>query len=128
MNNNIEMMIVFYVANQEKSKEFYKKLLKRAPVLDVPGMTEFFISQNTKLGLMPESGIYKLLGEKIINPSSANGIPRCELYIKCENPEEEILHLEKIGGTIISYAEKRNWGDIVSYGADYDGNILAFYS
>ncbi len=121
------MMIVFYVANQEKSKEFYKKMLKREPVLDVSGMTEFFISENTKLGLMPENGIYGLLKEKIKHPSFANGIPRCELYIKCENPEQEILFLENNGGTIISHAEKRNWGDVVSYGIDFDGNILAFY-
>lgn len=44
---------------------------------------------------MTESGIYKLLGEKIKNPSSANGIPRCELYIKCENPEKKFCIWKK---------------------------------
>src|SRR3989344_5731939 len=55
---------ILYVADQEKSKLFYEKLLAISPSLHVPGMTEFDLSPNCKLGLMPENGIAKILNNK----------------------------------------------------------------
>lgn len=53
--------IILYVANQEASRAFYEAVLAQAPGLDVPGMTEFAIGESVILGLMPESGILRLL-------------------------------------------------------------------
>ncbi len=41
--------IILYVANQENSKKFYTALLKEKPILDVPGMTSFQLTENTYL-------------------------------------------------------------------------------
>jgi hypothetical protein len=72
---------ILYVKNQQLSKEFYQKLLSASPVLDVPGMTEFLLEKNVKLGLMPEDGIQKILANRVPHPATGNGIPRCELYL-----------------------------------------------
>jgi catechol 2,3-dioxygenase-like lactoylglutathione lyase family enzyme len=81
-NKMITSHFILYVSDQEKSTQFYEKTLAIKPRLNVPGMTEFELSNGTIFGLMPETGIKRLLGEKIKDPSKANGIPRAELLIE----------------------------------------------
>ncbi|MFA6594749.1 MAG: VOC family protein [Bacilli bacterium] len=120
------MMFIIYAKNQEKAKNFYESLLGYKPTLDVPGMTEFALAPNVSLGIMPETGIMRLLENKIPNPTQANGIPRCEIYLYVDNPDEFLEKLVKAGGKKISLGKFRNWSDFVSYGLDPDGNVLAF--
>lgn len=116
---------ILYVSNQEKSKEFYRTLLNKKPSLDVPGMTEFLLEENCKLGLMPNDGIVKILGGKTPHPSEGTGIPRCELYLYFENPVEVFQRAIIAGANVISSIGKRNWGDRVGYLSDADGHIIA---
>lgn len=118
--------IIFYVKDQQISKQFYSRILNATPTLDVPGMVEFTISEGLKLGLMPESGISKIICPMLPNPSSGNGIPRCELYLLTIN---HLLFFERAlsaGAKLISHPLLRDWGHIVSYVADPDGHVLAF--
>jgi uncharacterized glyoxalase superfamily protein PhnB len=120
------LLVILYVENQQKSCEFYKKLLLLEPILDVEGMTEFQISESSILGLMPESGIQTILNDTVPNPKSGNQIPRCELYLPVENPTEYLERALTLGAKKVSEEKPRNWGDTVSYCADLDGHILAF--
>ncbi len=122
--NEIEFII--YVSNQDRSKDFYERLLNIKPSLNVPGMTEFKLSENVKLGLMPENGISKIISNKLPHPQKGNGIPRCELYLKVENPNEYIKRGIESGGNEISKLQDRDWGDKVGYISDLDGHIIAF--
>lgn len=122
----MEIEFILYVANQKKSKDFYESILNKKPVLDVPGMTEFLLDEKTKLGLMPEIGINKILAGTTPNPSDGNGIPRCELYLKNENFQVYYQNAIKAGAKIISPPSPRDWGDLVAYVADPDGHIIAF--
>lgn len=117
---------ILYVTNQERSKQFYEQLLNREPTLDVEGMTEFNLSASTKLGLMPENGIAKILGNKTPHPKTGSGIPRCELYLKVKNANAYIERGLMFGGKLISPLKKRDWGDKVGYISDLDGHIIAF--
>ncbi|KJS06729.1 MAG: hypothetical protein VR77_03805 [Flavobacteriales bacterium BRH_c54] len=117
---------ILYVANQEKSKYFYEELLNLKPSLHVPGMTEFQLSERTKLGLMPENGIATILGHSTPHPNTGNGIPRCELYLKVKNAEDYIQKGIQLGAKMISPLKQRNWGDKVGYIADTDGHVIAF--
>ncbi|WP_459195379.1 VOC family protein [Wukongibacter baidiensis] len=119
-------MFILYVRDQEKSKYFYKELLGFEPFLDVPGMIEFKLSRNVILGIMPEDGIVKVLEEKIPHPHGANGIPRSEIYIYVDSPENYYDKLIEAGGEGISKAATRPWGDYVSHGSDLDGHIIGF--
>ena len=96
------------------------------PSLNVPGMTEFKLSESHVLGLMPESGIKKLLGDKLPDPKAGNGIPRVELYIKVKNPEIYLSRSLGAGAVVVSEIKPRDWGDSAGYVLDPDGHVLAF--
>jgi uncharacterized glyoxalase superfamily protein PhnB len=122
----MEVEFILYVANQELSKNFYSKVLDASPVLHVPGMTEFQLHSHVKLGLMPETGINKILRGKTPDPASANGIPRCELYLKVPFIDSYIDRALKTGAKMVSETADRDWGDKACYLADPDGHIIAF--
>ncbi len=121
-----EFEFILYVSNQEKSTLFYESLLKIKPSLNVPGMTEFKLSKFVKLGLMPESGIAKIISPQMPNPKKGSGIPRCELYLKVKNADEYVKRGILLGAMEISELKNRDWGDKVGYIADLDGHIIAF--
>lgn len=99
---------ILYVNDQQASTEFYTRLFRQKPNLNVPGMTEFILAENCKLGLMPNKGIAKILSDKTPHPDNGNGIPRCELYLYVENIELEFENASKIGAKFIS----RLWTEI----------------
>ncbi|KXK40197.1 MAG: hypothetical protein J5I52_12580 [Saprospiraceae bacterium] len=117
---------ILYVNNQQASAEFYTKLFRQSPDLDVPGMTEFKLAENCKLGLMPNKGIAKILEDKTPHPDLGNGIPRCELYFYVKNIELEFDNAINIEAKLISAIKARDWGDKVCYFSDMDGHIIAF--
>ncbi len=117
---------ILYVSNQEASCQFYTQLFRQTPCLHVPGMTEFLLAPNCKLGLMPNSGIAAILSDKTPHPALGNGIPRCELYLYVDAIEAEFANALQCGAKLISPIEPRNWGDNVCYFADLDGHIIAF--
>jgi len=119
---------ILYVENQEISTEFYTKILRRKPDLNVPGMTEFQLTDDFTLGLMPNSRIAKILAGRTPPPESGTGIPRCELYLYVDDIEGELNNILQNNIELISGLEKRNWGDKTFYFADPDGHIIAFAS
>jgi uncharacterized glyoxalase superfamily protein PhnB len=118
--------IILYVKNQDLSARFYQKLFRCEPDLNVPGMTEFNVFENLKIGLMPAEGIMRLLGNSIPNPDQADGIPRCELYFIVEDVHVEFDHAIGCGAIMISPVLLRDWGDYVCYVSDPDGHVIAF--
>ena len=121
-----QAQIILYVADQPKSRDFYSAIFGKRPALDVPGMTEFELADNLKLGLMPETGIARILGDKMPHPSTGSGIPRCELYLLTDDVEAWYERALNAGAIEISKIQARDWGDTVGYVADPDGHILAF--
>ena len=117
---------ILYVRDQERSTQFYSTVLGQKPRLHVPGMTEFSLSETCILGLMPEAGIKRLLGEKLPDPVSASGIPRSEIYLRVEDPDSYHQRSLEAGANELSPLEKRSWGDVVAYSLDLDGHVLAF--
>ncbi len=117
---------ILYVADQERSSAFYAAVLGRSPRLDVPGMTEFELPGGGVLGLMPEAGIRRLLGEQLPDPASAHGVPRAELYLT--HPHADACHARALraGATELSPMLHRDWGDHAAYSLDLDGHVLAF--
>ncbi len=120
------IQFILYVKDQRASSLFYSNLLQLTPSLDVPGMTEFTLTETVKLGLMPEEGIAKIIANKLPHPHKGNGIPRCELYLKVKNPAAYIQRGLSLGGKEISKLQNRDWGDIAGYLSDLDGHIIAF--
>lgn len=119
---------ILYVTEQERSRDFYVRVLASEPRLDVPGMTEFELPGGAVLGLMPESGIRKLLGAALPDPAGANGIPRAELYLLVPDPAAQHARALQAGARELSPLQVRSWGHHVAYSLDLDGHVLAFAS
>jgi catechol 2,3-dioxygenase-like lactoylglutathione lyase family enzyme len=118
--------IILYVADQRRSAEFYRAVLRQEPHLDVPGMTEFLLTEQCTLGLMPEDGIARLLGPSIPHPGQAGGVPRCELYLHVDDVRDTFEHAQRCGARVLDAPAERDWGHLVAYLADPDGHVLAF--
>lgn len=117
---------ILYVSDLEQSSLFYENLFRRKADLNVPGMVEFKLAPNCKLGLMPNDGIARILDGKTPHPASGIGIPRCELYLYVDDLQLEFDNALQIGAKLISPISDRNWGDRVCYFADPDGHMVAF--
>jgi uncharacterized glyoxalase superfamily protein PhnB len=118
--------IILYVHDQTRSAEFYSRVFDCEPTLNVPGMTEFPLSESCTLGLMPEAGIKRLLGDLLPDPARGNGIPRAEIYLRVENAAAFHRRSIEAGATELSPLADRDWGDRVAYSLDLDGHVLAF--
>lgn len=117
---------ILYVADQARSRQFYRAALACEPRLDVPGMTEFQLARDAVLGLMPEAGIRRLLGEVLPWDAAAAGAPRAELYLQVEDVAVCHARALQAGARELSPPLPRNWGELVGYCADPDGHVLAF--
>ena len=116
---------ILYVTDQEASRRFYESVLAQAPILDVPGMTEFAVCESVTIGLMPERGIRRLLNlnaDGVTDPSQIRG----ELYLIGEKPEAYHERALLAGAKELSPMSPRDWGDSVAYSLDPDGYVLAF--
>ena len=119
-------LFVLYVADQARSCAFYRAVLGVEPTLDVPGMTEFALTGGGYLGLMPATGIVRLLGDAIPDPTAAAGVPRAELYLVVDHPAAYHARAIAAGAGELSPLLARDWGDVAAYALDPDGHVLAF--
>ena len=117
---------ILYVADQNRSARFYERVLGQKPRLDVPGMTEFELSADGVLGLMPAAGIKRLLGERLPDPDGAKGVPRAELYLLVVDPGAAHRRALENGAREMSPLLPRGWGHEAAYSLDLDGHVLAF--
>lgn len=117
---------ILYVADQPQSTAFYSAVLAIEPSLNVPGMTEFSVSEDTILGLMPEAGAVRLFGDAITPPTAAGSSPRAEIYLVVEDAERYHRRAIQNGAREISEMRERDWGHTAAYSIDPDGYVIAF--
>ena len=122
----MKVHVIFYVANQDRSSAFYREVLGAEPSLDVPGMTEFTLSESSVLGLMPEEGISRLLAPKLDVPAGGRSDYRAELYLVVDDPSSYHARALAAGAEELSAVQARDWGHVAGYSRDADGYILAF--
>ncbi len=115
---------ILYVSNQESSTEFYIKTLGIQPRLNVPGMTEFDLSDTAVLGLMPYMSISRLIGRQIMREKEAG--PKAEIYLIVDDPNSFHRRALSAGATELSPMQLRDWGHEAGYSIDINGNIIAF--
>ena len=118
--------IILYVNDQGKSRDFYAAVLAMKPALDVPGMTEFRLNDGCVLGLMPEKGIKRLLGDKLPDPALAGGYPKAEIYLTVDEPAVYHARALEAGAKELSSLKAMDWGDTAAYSLDPDHHVLVF--
>lgn len=122
----MEAFIIFFIENQETTRDFYTEVLNIRPTLDVPGMIEFTLPDGTKIGFMPNGNIKKLLGEKLPDPARSTGTPRSEIYLIVNDATRCHERAISCGAREIQPLQPMPWGQDVAYSLDPDGHILAF--
>ena len=120
-----EALFILYVREQAASTTFYEHVLGKVPRLNVPGMTEFQLTDTSVLGLMPEAGIKRLL-PNMPDPASGNGTPRAELYLYVDEPATVYDRALAAGAQPLDGLGLRDWGDKAAYCLDPDGHVVAF--
>lgn len=113
---------VLWVPDQAAARDFYARVLERTPRLDVPGMTEIELD-GAVLGLMPEAGIRRLLGDAL--PPIGTGA-RAELYLYVDDPAAHLARALEAGARELSTLAPRPWGDRAAYVLDPFGHVVAF--
>lgn len=119
---------ILYVQDQALSTAFYAQVLGLEPELNVPGMTEFRLSAETVLGLMPVAGIERLLGLADGAAAPAPSAARAELYLIVDDAQAYHRRALAAGARELSPLSARDWGDSVAYSIDADGYVLALAS
>ena len=114
---------ILFVSDPDLSRDFYRRVLECEPCLDVPGMTEFPLSSDFRLGLMPVAGARRLLA---LDVPEQPGVARAELYLYVDRPQAYLQRALEAGGQLVSPLSLRNWGDEAGYVLDLDGHLLAF--
>lgn len=117
---------ILYVEDQQRAAAFYTAVLDIQPRLHVPGMTEYDLPGGGVLGLMPESGIRRLLGDSLGDPAVARGVARAELYMVLPNAMAYHRRALAHGARELSTMQPRSWGHVAAYVQDADGHVLAF--
>ena len=117
---------ILYVADQATATAFWRAALDMEPSLNVPGMTEFAMASGVVLGLMPEKGIARLLGAALPDPANGNGVPRCEVYLRVQDPAAALARAVSAGARLLADVAPRDWGDEAGYCLAPDGHVLAF--
>ena len=117
--------LILFVRDQERARAFYEAALGFPPRLHVPGMTEFGLSGGAVLGLMPETGIRRLVPSQP-DPVLARGAPRAELYLVVTSPADALARALAAGASALSPVLPRDWGDDAGYCLNPDGHLLAF--
>jgi uncharacterized glyoxalase superfamily protein PhnB len=90
-------------------------------------MTEFLLTEQTTLGIMPITSIKRLL-QDLPDPDKGRGIPRAEVYLTVDNPAAYHQRSLEQGARELSPLCRRNWGDEAAYSLDPDGHVLVFAS
>lgn len=117
---------ILYVSDQARASAFYRSVLRVVPALDVPGMTELHLDEDVVLGLMPQDGIKRLLGDALPDPATGAGVPRAELYLVVDDPAAYHARALAAGARELSELGPRTWGHEVAYSIDLDGHVIAF--
>jgi len=127
----MEVETVLFVADQARAAAFYEAVLAAAPRLDVPGMTEFELAPGSVLGLMPVTGIRRLLptlAPRPEAPAAAGRGPTGELYLVVADPDALIGRAVAAGARLLDPLALRDWGHRAAYLLDPDGHLLVVAS
>lgn len=117
---------ILYVDDQKKSADFYAVVLNKNPRLNAPGMTEFELTKDAILGLMPRTSLLRLLGNKLAGSEEPAGLLRAEIYLVVDNPGQYHRRALSAGAQNLSDLAERDWGHMAAYCLDLDGHVLAF--
>jgi predicted enzyme related to lactoylglutathione lyase len=117
-------IVILAVTDLACARRFYEACFDWPLQVETPVYLEFGLPEGLRLGLYRKEGFEKNLGLPVAStPSGAVG--PTELYLYDPEPEQIIARALQAGGRLLAPLRPRDWGDLVGYLADPDGNVIA---
>lgn len=118
-------LTILAVSDLPRAARFYEEVFGWRRHVDVPVYVEFEIPEGPALGVYLRGGFARNTGRP-----AAPGVPASttstELYFRVDDVEGAVRRALAAGAELLSPPVPRDWGDVVAYVADPDGNVLAF--
>lgn len=125
MIREVKTHFILYVADRRSSSQFYSSVPAISSTLDVPGLTEFQLSDAVVLSLIPEASAERLLaGQVLIAYPPAERVSRCEIYMLVDDTNDFRFRALAAGARELSPLTRRDRGHTVAYSLDADGHVL----
>jgi predicted enzyme related to lactoylglutathione lyase len=117
------ILTILAVTDLERSVDFYTSAFGWPVRVTVPAYVEFELPDGNGLGLYRREAFAGNTGQEP-HAVPAGATTGTEIYLRCADLEAGARRVEEAGGRILSPAAPRDWGDVATYFADPDGNVL----
>lgn len=117
-------IIILAVEELARARAFYTTAFGWPIAVETPVYVEFRCTADLRLGLYQREGFARNVAAAPTR-IPAGGLAPFELYLFSDDLSTSVARLLAAGARLLSPVAPRNWGDLVGYFADPDGNILA---
>ncbi|MCR4317234.1 MAG: VOC family protein [Planctomycetes bacterium] len=117
------VLTILAVSDLARAVKFYRDAFGFGIHVDVPVYVELEVSDRHHLGLYQREAWARVTTRAPLVPAEDEVIGN-ELYFLVDDVQEASSRIERAGGTLLSSAAMRPWGDLAAYYRDPDGNVL----
>ncbi len=118
-------LTILAVDDVARAARFYETVFGWRRQADVPVYVEFEVAGGPNVGVYLRGGFARNTGRSP-SPPAPGATTSTELYFRVDDVAAAAARAVAAGATPLSPAAPREWGDVVAYVADPDGNVLAF--
>jgi predicted enzyme related to lactoylglutathione lyase len=116
-------LVILAVEQLARSAAFYDQAFGWRRTVDSPVYVELALPGGMRLGLYDRHAFRRTIGH--MPATRPTEVTATELYVYVDDLDAAVTNVCGAGGRILSPAAARDWGDVVGYLADPDGNVLA---
>ena len=115
-------LVILAVEDRALSVTFYRDAFGWQLAVDTPAYTELALPAGLRLGIYDRRHFGKNFGHE---PRPTGAVTGTELYVYVEDVEAASSRVVRAGGRLLDACQARDWGDLVAYLSDPDGNVIA---
>jgi predicted enzyme related to lactoylglutathione lyase len=116
-------LVILAVDDLARSAAFYDQAFGWPRTIESPVYIELALPGGMRLGLYARDGFRRTIGHSPA-PAPAD-VTATELYVYVADIDLASRKVLDAGGRTLGRAAARDWGDVVGYLSDPDGNVLA---
>lgn len=120
-----QALTILAVSDVQRAARFYEAVFGWRRHVDVPVYVEFEVPGGAGVGVYLRAGFARNTGRPSTVPATGE-TSATELYFRVRDVDAVVGLALAEGATLLGQATVREWGDVVAYVADPDGNVLAF--
>ena len=115
-------LVILAVEDRSLATTFYREAFGWPLAVDTAAYAEFALPGGVRLGIYDRRGFGKNIGQQ---PRPTGGVTCTELYLYVDDIDAASVRVVRAGGRRLDPSRARDWGDVVAYFSDPDGNVVA---